>query len=68
MRNSIPEWPSKMVKELREEAGLTQRNLSIKAGLHTNTVNKIERMECCSISALEAILDALGYELEVVKK
>lgn len=68
MKNTVPEWPAEIVKELRIDAGLTQRQLSTKAGLHENTVGKMERGEYCTISSLEALLDALGYELEVVKK
>src|SRR6185295_3920653 len=38
-------WPGGRLKELREEAGLTQRQLAEAAGLHPQAIVKLERGE-----------------------
>ena len=59
---------SKLLKELREEAGLTQKDLAQKARMPQRTIAEYENVEThrqLSIYKIEPILDALGYEVDV---
>ena len=57
-----------MVK-LRKEKGVTQKELAQITGNKQQVLSRIERMETNpSIRVFNNILDALGYELRIVKK
>ena len=62
---------SKLLKELREEAGMTQKDLAYKARMPQRTVAEYENVGAdrqLSIYKIETILDVLGYEVEVFLK
>lgn len=58
------------LKSLRKERGLSQEELSQKAGISRVTLGKIERGELgvTSIKSLDIILSALGYEISFMQK
>ena len=57
-----------MVK-LRKEKGITQKELAKITGNKQQAVSRIERMEINpSIRVFNSMLNALGYELQIVKK
>ena len=57
------------LRELRLEAGLTQRQLAALAGVHLNSVSAFERGKLCpTVGMLDRLAAPLGYELELVKK
>lgn len=59
---------SLLLKELRVEAGLTQKNLAIKADMAQRTIAEYENIGASrqlSIYKVELILEALGYEIDV---
>lgn len=72
MKGSLHHVPSpwcQMLKALREEAGLSQRALAAKAGICRSTLRRFEvGLATGDLPILERILDALGYELDVVVK
>ena len=66
-----------IIRQLRHEhnnpfgdkaMGISQEQLAKKAGLGINIVHLYEIGRCKPWESLEKILDALGYELEVVRK
>jgi len=60
------DWP-KLLKDLRKEAGLSQRELSDMTGLPQRTLAEYESMinnRHLSIYRVEKILDCLGYDLD----
>jgi transcriptional regulator with XRE-family HTH domain len=62
---------SKLLKELREEAGITQKDLAYKARMPQRTIAEYENVGAdrqLSIYKIETILDVLGYEVEVFLK
>jgi len=64
----IPTWPGDMVRQLRKEAGLSQRQLAEAAGYKVvNTVQRFETHYSAALVTFERLLGALGYELEVVR-
>lgn len=51
---------------MRQRAGLSQSELAEKAGLHRNTVSKIEKDdENVTLDTLQAVCGALGYVVDV---
>lgn len=62
------DWPS-LVRELREEAGLSQRELSRRTGVNRSSIRRLENGAARGeVDTLEILLDCLGYEVEVVVK
>ncbi len=60
------DWP-KLLKDLRKEAGLSQRELADMTGLPQRTLAEYESMinnRHLSIYRVEKILDCLGYDLD----
>ena len=55
-----------MVKACREREHLTLEEVSLRSGVHTATISKVEHSANCRTETLEKILNAMGYELEVV--
>jgi transcriptional regulator with XRE-family HTH domain len=50
-----------VVRELREEQGLSQEELGNRTGLHRNHVGQVERGELTpTLKSVEALADALG--------
>jgi transcriptional regulator with XRE-family HTH domain len=57
-----------MMRELREETGISQRSAAREAGVCRATLRKIEDGTSTATTAhIEALLRVYGYELEAVK-
>mgnify|MGYP003681570445 CR=1 FL=1 len=64
------EW-KKILKDLRKERGITQKELSERCKIHPKLLSEYENIKLkgsLSLYVVETILDALGYELEVLLK
>lgn len=57
-----------IIRELRHEQRLTQRQLAERAGVTLSVAAHIEQGRNKYLPTIERVLDALGYELEVMKK
>lgn len=60
---------SRVLKNIREESGISQRQLSRKCGIPQRTIAEYENVtkgRHLSIYRVEKILLALGYELEAL--
>ena len=58
-----------IVKECRQAKGMTQKQLSEMSGVARQTVADVESgRHGTSVAILTDLLDAMGYELAVVKK
>lgn len=55
-----------VIREIREQQGLSQRYVADCCGISNHTVAIIERTGQGTLKNIEGILEALGYELEVV--
>lgn len=55
-----------VIRYIREEKGYTMKYLGDCCGITRQTVGRIENACNANIKSVEAILSALGYELEVV--
>ena len=64
----LTHW-SKILLEIRKESGLTQSELSKVSGVGVSTIENYEKskIEEPSIYKIEALLAAMGYELEAVR-
>ena len=61
----------RILKELREETGYTQRELATKCGMPQRTISEYENYGSSrelSIYKIEKILDTLGYEIDIFLK
>ena len=68
MKTQPDQW-SQILTELRQEAGLSQRQAAIKAGLSVNYVRHLEQYGVSpSVQNLDKVLADYGYELEVVRR
>ena len=70
MRDEPINW-SQLLRELRIEKGLTQRELAHQSKMPQRTIAEDENVEASrqlSIYRIEQILDSLGYELDVFLK
>ncbi len=58
------------IRKLRKEQKLSQSDVAKHAGISRPTLSKIERgiLANVSIRALFLVLDAIGYEVEIVPK
>ena len=59
---------SKVIKDLRQEAGLTQKDLAYKARMPQRTVAEYENVAAgrhLTIYRVEKLLGILGYEIDV---
>jgi transcriptional regulator with XRE-family HTH domain len=55
-----------MVRACRDREHLTLEEVSLRCGVHPATISKIEHSTNCKVDTLEKILNAMGYELEIV--
>tara|TARA_R100001369_G_scaffold87367_1_gene122822 strand:- start:50 stop:274 length:225 start_codon:yes stop_codon:yes gene_type:complete len=65
--NNRNNW-SQILKDIREERNITQRELAYRAKMPQRTVAEYENVEASrqlSIYKIEKILDVLGYEVDV---
>tara|TARA_R110002124_G_scaffold80925_2_gene213950 strand:- start:1378 stop:1602 length:225 start_codon:yes stop_codon:yes gene_type:complete len=70
LRDEPVNW-SQLLRELRIEKGLTQRELAYQSKMPQRTIAEYENVEASrqlSIYRIEQILDSLGYELDVFLK
>lgn len=58
-----------LLKEVRRKENLTQDQLAVRAGLARSTVTRMETLAKgdMSVSVLLRLLEAVGYDLKVVK-
>ena len=67
---TFTQW-ERILKELREEAGYSQRELATKCGMPQRTISEYENYGSpreLSIYKIEKILDTLGYEVDILLK
>ena len=67
MINNKTNW-SQILRDIREERNMTQRELAYKARMPQRTIAEYENVEASrqlSIYRIEQILDVLGYEIDV---
>ena len=57
-----------MVKILRKRLGWSRAKLSEESGLHINTVTNAERNPDCYLSTFEKLIEAMGYEIEILPR
>lgn len=59
-----------ILENIRVESGLTRSELSIRSGVGVSTIENYERDKILepSIYKVEALLWAMGYELDAIKK
>ena len=55
-----------IVTECRKREKMTLEQVSFNCGVRTGTISKIEHGQGCKVDTLEKVLNAMGYELEVV--
>ena len=70
MTNDRTNW-SLLLRELRKEKKLTQKELAHKSGMPQRTIAEYENVGAArqlSIYKIEQLLDALGYEIDVFLK
>ena len=64
MRNALSKQVGNRVRELRDQAGISQEELAARASLHRNYIGSIERGERdVGVAALERLAGALGISL-----
>jgi len=59
-----------LIRDIRRECNLTQRELAKIVGVHINTITRLENTKNSTVSlkTFEKIVDVLGYELDLIKK
>ena len=55
-----------VIRAIREQQGLSQRYVADCCEISHHTVGRIEALSNGSLKHIEAVLEVLGYELEVV--
>ena len=55
-----------VIRYIREQQGYSRRYIEDCCGVDRKTIGRIENTGYANIKSVEAILSALGYELEVV--
>lgn len=59
---------TKLIRDMRREKKLSQGYLADEAGVHINTVSRMEAGKDVMLSVFERVADALGYEVELLPK
>ena len=57
-----------MVRMLRKSLKWTKVKLSEKSGISLDTIINIERHRNCNFSTFERLIEAMGYEIEILRK
>ena len=57
-----------MVKMCRKKLKWTRPRLSEISGIGVNTIVSVESNSDCKVSTFERLLEAMGYELEILPK
>ena len=62
-------WPD-ILFDIRRERGLTRKGLAQLTGISSNTIENYENNNTVSreLHRVEALLDAMGYDLEAIKR
>jgi DNA-binding Xre family transcriptional regulator len=60
--------PAKLIRDMRREKKLSQEHLAHEAGVHVNTVSRMEAGKDVKLSVFERVADALGCEVELLPK
>jgi transcriptional regulator with XRE-family HTH domain len=55
-----------LLSELREESGMTQRDLAAALGIKQPTLAQMEKQDDMQVSTLRRIVEALGGELDLI--
>jgi transcriptional regulator with XRE-family HTH domain len=64
-KEALTAW-GELVREIREEQGLSQRELSTLAGVNRNALRRLEKEESPgAIDVLEKLVHILGYEIDL---
>jgi ribosome-binding protein aMBF1 (putative translation factor) len=64
-KEHLTNW-GELVRDIREEQGLSQRELSSLAGVNRNALRRLEKDESPgAIDVLERLVHILGYELDL---
>ena len=62
-------WINRMIRDIRKEAGMTVVDLALASNVHRNSIRTIENgAPQTPFQTIEKLLDALGYELEVMSQ
>ncbi|OFZ25209.1 MAG: hypothetical protein A2381_12270 [Bdellovibrionales bacterium RIFOXYB1_FULL_37_110] len=60
---------AEMIKKMRKERGITQKQLAEYAGVSFSTINRLEKGERnITWGTVKNILEVFGYSLSVIKK
>lgn len=57
-----------MIRMLRKKLGWTRNKLSDASGLGVSTILNAERNSDCKVSTFEKLIEAMGYDLEILPK
>ena len=57
-----------VVKYIRKSKRISRDDLAMMSGVNLNTLKNIETGRNATLKSVERVLDAMGYELEIVKK
>lgn len=57
-----------IVRICRERLGWSRSWLGIKSGVSQNTIVCVENNKSCRVDTFEKLLDAMGYEIEILPK
>ena len=57
-----------VVKYIRKSKRIRRDDLAMMSGVNLNTLKNIETGRNATLKSVERVLDAMGYELEIVKK
>lgn len=68
MKRLGPGHPGKLIRQIREYHGFTQRELAQMAGYHFNTVRRAELNHFVNWQTVFDLLNTLGYELHIQAK
>lgn len=58
----------KILKEIRKEQGHSIAYVSDISDVHSNTIRMFENSQHKQVDSIEALCEALGYELEIILK
>lgn len=59
-----PNFWGNLIRELREERGISQRELARHSGINRNTLRSLESGTCTSVIHVERLLAFFGYEID----
>lgn len=63
-----PNFWGNLIRQLREERGISQRELARAADINRNTLREVEKGRCKSVARIELLLAFFGYELDAIAR